>query len=214
MEHIMEIEYTDEGKTAKVDGHRFTRDERTGYYLSSRIIGGSRKRLHVYIWEKHNGAIPDGFEVHHATGDKARNDIEDLQLLTVDEHRRYHAANITEDRRRQMRENMRTKAQPKASEWHKSKQGREWHSKHGKEIWENRKPTKYICTNCGMEFDSTRAYADSENRFCQNKCKSAWRRKSGVDNERRSCEICGTGFTANKYSTAKRCPKCRYIKRS
>lgn len=209
----MEIKYMCNGKVAKVDGYSFTRDERTGYYLSAKPINGRRVRLHVYMWEKHNGAIPKGCEVHHATVDKSRNEIADLQLLTAEEHREYHARNITEERKAQMRDNLINKAIPKAIEWHKSAEGREWHKQHGKDAWKNRKPIKYTCTNCGAEFESLNVYSDKSNRFCSNNCKSAWRRKLGVDDEKRSCEICGAEFTANKYSTRKRCDKCRHIKR-
>lgn len=214
MGHTMEITYSDDGKTAEVDGIRFTRDSRTGYYLSSQSIHGKRKRLHVYVWEKHNGSIPKGYEVHHATGDKARNEIDDLQLLTAEEHRAYHINHMSEERREQLRKNLEEKARPKASEWHRSEEGREWHRKHGRDTWKNRKPITYTCTNCGNEFESLNVYTDNSNRFCCNNCKSAWRRKTGVDNEQRNCEICGSEFTANKYSKAKRCSQCRHIKRS
>ena len=45
----MEVKYANDGKTALVDRLRFTRDEKTGYYLSTKPIEGSRKRLHIYI---------------------------------------------------------------------------------------------------------------------------------------------------------------------
>lgn len=208
----MEIEYSNDGKIATVDGYKFNRDEKTGYYLSTKLTEDRRKRLHIYIWEKHNGAIPKGYHVHHATMDKAKNEIEDLQLLSESEHQRIHAENLSEEQKEKMRENLAKNARPKASEWHRSAEGREWHKQHGRDAWKNRKPIKYICTNCGKEFESLRAYPDTENRFCHNNCKSAWRRKSGVDNEQRNCEICGEQFTANKYSHAKRCSKCRHIK--
>lgn len=208
----MEIKYSPDGKTAIVDGYKFNRDEQTGYYLSSKPIGDRRKRLHIYIWEKHNGAIPKGYHVHHREMDKTKNEITDLQLMTEEEHRKFHAENLTEERKEQMRQNLAIHARPKASEWHRSPEGREWHKQHGRDVWNGRQPKQYTCTNCGKEFESLRYYSDDANRFCHNNCKSAYRRKLGVDNEQRECEICGSEFTANKYSVAKRCDKCRYIK--
>lgn len=208
----MEIQYLRDGKIAKVDGYVFNKDEKTGYYLATKPINGRRVRLHVYMWEKHNGKIPNGYEIHHVTMDKSKNEIGDLALLSAEEHRRLHACNITEERKEQMRKNLLENAIPKAAEWHRSLEGREWHKQHGREAWKNRKPIKYICTNCGKEFESLKVYSDNENRFCHNNCKSAWRRKSGVDNEQRNCEICGDQFITDKYSKRTRCEKCRHIK--
>ena len=40
----MKVQYTKDKKTALYNGEKFTRDEETGYYLSTRDIGGKRKR--------------------------------------------------------------------------------------------------------------------------------------------------------------------------
>lgn len=207
----MEIKYSESRKIATVDGLNFCRDERTGYYLSSKPIGKRRKRLHVYIWEKHNGAIPYGHEVHHLKG-KDHNELSDLLLMSREEHQRFHAENLSDERRAKMRKNLIEKAVPKAAEWHRSKEGREWHRKHGKDVWKNKLPKTYTCTNCGKEFETLNCYSAASNRFCSNNCKSAYRRKLGVDNETRNCQICGKKFTANKYSTKKRCSDCRHIR--
>ena len=53
------------------NGKMFTRDEDTGYYLcSSKSADGSRKRMHVYVWEYYNGFVPSGYHVHHKDEDK------------------------------------------------------------------------------------------------------------------------------------------------
>lgn len=210
----MEVEYSDNGKIATIDGYRFVRDDMTGYYLSSRNIGGVRKRLHVYVWEKHNGAVPKGYHVHHVEFDKSKNEIGDLALLRESEHQRLHGNSFTEERKAALRKNLIENAIPKAVEWHKSPEGRAWHKEHGMECWKNRKQIKYECTNCGNEFESLNTYSESSNRFCCNNCKSAYRRKLGVDDEKRHCELCGDEFTTNKYSKRKRCSKCRNIKRA
>ena len=67
------------------------------------------------------------------------------------------------------------------------------------------------CVVCGKEFE---AINNGQNRFCSNKCKSKWRRDSGVDNETRICKHCGKEFVANKYSKTKFCSrKCSSSKR-
>ena len=64
------------------DGYKFTRDNKTGYYLNSTI----RQRLHRYVWEFYNGPIPKGYHIHHKDFNKANNDISNLQLLSLEEH--------------------------------------------------------------------------------------------------------------------------------
>lgn len=52
-----------------------------------------QKRLrmeHVIVWEKANGAIPQGMQVHHRNGDKLDNRIENLEIMTALQHKRAH----------------------------------------------------------------------------------------------------------------------------
>lgn len=43
------------------DGKKFTRDDKTGYYLcSTGDENNVRKRMHVYVWEYFNGPISKG----------------------------------------------------------------------------------------------------------------------------------------------------------
>ena len=61
-----------------VDGIRFYRDERSGYYKSSHF--SPPKLLHRYIWETRVGEIPSGFEIHHKDQDKSNNALENLDI--------------------------------------------------------------------------------------------------------------------------------------
>lgn len=51
------VEYQENGDLAIINEYKFRRDKKTGYYLSTRLIGKKRKRLHIYVWELINGAI-------------------------------------------------------------------------------------------------------------------------------------------------------------
>jgi len=201
------IEYID--GYAFVDGYKFKRDLKTGYYLSSNKIGKSRKRLHVYIWEKYNGTIPKGYQVHHIDKDKDNNNIDNLRLLEKKEHMLLHGRTMSEERKKELRRILNIKARPLAGEWHKSDEGRAWHSKHAKEQSEKTEPKKYICDYCGNLFETKKAYKAGTNKFCSNKCKSAFRRKSGSDNVIKICEGCGKEFYANKYQKTKYCESCK-----
>jgi uncharacterized CHY-type Zn-finger protein len=182
------------------NGLKFTRDEKTGYYLNSTI----RKRLHRYVWEYYNGEIPKGYQVHHKDHDKSNNNIENLELMTTRNHQTLHGKEHVKERYEEMKKNLIDNAIPASKEWHKSEKGHKWHKQH----YENMKDKLFVektfkCHECGKEFTSTKYEA----KFCCNACKSRWRRKQGYDNETRICEYCGKEFTTNKYSKVRTCSR-------
>lgn len=195
------IEYVENGDLALIDGLKFRRDKRTGYYLNRK----NQVRLHRYIWEKYNGPIAPGFHIHHIDCNKRNNNIENLAIIEKGEHERLHGSMLTEEQKQKMRDNLMENAVPEASKWHGSKDGREWHRQH----YEKMKDALYtktikICEYCGKEYETIN---HGNNRFCSNNCKAAWRRESGVDDEIRNCAFCGKEFTANKYTAKKFCTR-------
>lgn len=199
----MEIEYRENGDLAIFDGHKFRRDKKTGYYLCSSL----RKRLHRYVWEYFNGDVPDGCHIHHKDGDKTNNDLSNLELLTAHDHEVLHGTLLSDEERNQRRENVISKAMPKAKFWHGTEAGKIWHSEHAKNTMKNRKENEYICEMCHKPFVSKKV---GDTKFCSNGCKSAYRRKSGIDNETRVCAWCGEHFLVNKYSKSHTCSRsCR-----
>lgn len=203
------IQYFENKDLAEIDGYKFRRDKKTGYYLSAKPIGETRKRLHVYVWEKENGAVPKGYHIHHVDGDKYNNELDNLALIEGKAHIKYHGRHLTEEEKENRRANLAKNALPKAAEWHKSEEGREWHKTHGKETWVNRKPVTYTCTQCGAKFESLNIYPDGSNTFCSNKCKAAFRRDSGVDDIDKVCKYCGKVYRANKYQGSTCCEDCK-----
>ena len=197
----MTIQYVDDGDVAIFDNLSFRKDKRTGYFLNAK----THKRLHVYVWEYFNGSIPNGYHIHHKDFNKNNNELENLALLTTTEHLKLHGKSWSKERYEQQAEILKEKAIPKATEWHKSEDGREWHKEHYEQM-KNKwyKKDDFVCLNCGKTFT---AVVSGQNKFCSNKCKSAYRRKSGVDNEKRKCEVCGAEFTTSKYSKAKTCSR-------
>lgn len=59
-----------------------------GYYvISSRKEGNHNKKLHRLIYEDFYGIkIPENYHIHHIDGDKANNSIDNLELLSKEEH--------------------------------------------------------------------------------------------------------------------------------
>jgi len=203
------IEYFDNYETAQVDGYKFRKDKKTGYFLSSKKIGGSRKRLHVYIWEKEHGAVPKGYHVHHKDENKNDNELGNLELLSSSKHAKLHGSELSDEERQRRRERVINVVTPAAKKWHGTQEGYEWHSKHAKETMSKRKLIRYICTYCGNEFESKHLYGKNDNRFCSNNCKCTYRRKQGFDNIVKICEGCGKEYVANKYQQTKYCEDCK-----
>lgn len=185
------------------DGHKFTKDEKTGYYLKTTK---PRTRLHIYVWEYYNGCkVPKGFDIHHKDGNKDNNDINNLECVTRKRHNQIHkdSSKWTEEQMKEARERM-NHAREYANKWHSSEEGRAWHKEQYKQTLGNpirRKLIKKKCEECGIEFNTY----NNKSRFCSNKCKSAWRRKSGLDDIEQICVGCGKVFKVNKYRKNKYC---------
>ena len=199
----MEIKYSENKGVAVCDGYKFRRDMKTGYYLSSRRTdAGKRERLHCYVWRRYNGAVPEGYHIHHKDEDKGNNSIENLICVLGTSHTSYHSAKRAKENYDAMCRNLVTNATPKAAEWHHSKEGWAWHSAHAKETIENLEERPYTCECCGKVFYKKPL---GTVKFCSNRCKTKARVLSGVDDEVRHCIVCGGEFVANKYTKRKCC---------
>lgn len=69
-------------------GKKYSVEKETGYLVCT---SGSRRRLHVVMWEQKWGrAVPPGCVIHHLDWNKTHNDINNLICVTVAEHERIH----------------------------------------------------------------------------------------------------------------------------
>ena len=186
------------------DGMRFYRTNENDYFRHS--LGKTTLLLHRYVWEKHNCEIPEGYEIHHIDGDKANNDISNLQLISAHDHRMLHGERLTEEECKWKRQNIKNTAVPKAVEWHKSDEGREWHKQQYEKMKDKlHQKSEHECLNCGKLF-----MGEVKDKYCSNACKSAYRRKNGLNLEERVCVICGKPFMTDKYRKASTCSReCR-----
>lgn len=181
-------------KHIEINGFRFCRDERSGYYRCSTI----KALAHRYAYEHFHGPIPVGHHVHHADRDRSNNAAENLVALSAEDHRQLHIREDGFDMELRSKRiwNMNRKARPAAIDWHKSQAGRAWHAQHAKDSAATMKPRAFVCEKCGSAYD---AKPYGKNRFCSNKCRAAHRRATGVDDETRACAQCAKPFTVNRY---------------
>ena len=71
------------------DGHLINYSSSTGYPT---IWNGSENvLLHRYVWEKYNGPIPEGYQVHHLDKNRLNFDISNLCIIPASDHARHHA---------------------------------------------------------------------------------------------------------------------------
>lgn len=183
------------------DGLRFARyDGNLYYWLKNYPERGRSCSLHVYVWEKHHGPRPEGFQIHHVVRDFRTTDPAHLECIPRSEHARLHAL---ERRASGSLQDFNDLSRQRATEWHRSKAGRAWHAEHGRQIWENVSPETFVCVRCG---DDYLTFACSRKRgFCSPACQSAARRESGVDDEDRVCAVCSAAFRVNRYSRVVTC---------
>ena len=187
------------------NGIIFYQTEPNDYFRHS--VKGTTILMHRYVWEYYNCPIPKGYHIHHKDGNKANNDISNLELLKGTEHYTLHGKLLTDEEREWRRQNVVKNAVPKATEWHKSEEGRAWHKEQVDSRKDNRKYRSLICCYCGNAFTT---FSNKDRKFCSNRCKTAFSRAHNKDREERQCIVCGNMFLTDKYKKAQCCsPKCR-----
>lgn len=196
------------------NGVRFNRDKKTGYYLSSRKINGKRKRLHRFVWESHNGEIPNGFHIHHKNHDKSDNRIENLELIGSKKHLEHHGQHPSKKLIEHRKNNL-DRIRPLTKKWHRSEDGRKQHREQALKTWEKQKKLKIEmkCEQCGEAYTTYQSRAKTS-KFCGNNCKSKFRRSQKIDFIQMTCPVCGAVFEKNKYEKRKTCSKSCGIKLS
>jgi len=70
---------------------------KSGYFRYAKDEEGRLRFEHCINWERHNGKIPLGMQIHHKDLIKTNNDISNLQLVTPFDHKRLHSGCIFVD---------------------------------------------------------------------------------------------------------------------
>ena len=148
-----------------IDGFNFRLYPTEKYFKGWCVIDGKKTKTtaHRYVWQKHNGKIEKGIQIHHKDEDKSNNSIENLEMLSAKEHSKKH---FTDERKEKSRKILIEKAIPKSKEWHTSDEGRKWHSEHAKNslFGEIR---NLICPNCEKNFETKFKIK----KYCSYQCK-------------------------------------------
>lgn len=119
------------------DGKNYYRCGGRGSYFKR---GG--KYLHRAIWEFHNGSIPEKHHIHHIDHNKENNELENLECVLGKEHNSYHSKLDKKGK------SLSTEALTAAAKWHKSEEGRIWHSEHASR---ERPKNNLTCVQCGAD---------------------------------------------------------------
>ena len=167
-------------KTTFFNGCEYCLVSRGRYYIKKTSKNSDRrsaKSLHVDVWEYHNKKqVPKGFVIHHKDFNPFNNDISNLELMENSEHRKLHCDKMSEDKKKRQRDHL-SSIRDKASDWHKSDEGREWHSINAKRSWELIEQTEKECDFCGKTFKTK----GKSCKFCSSNCwhKDSRRKKRG-----------------------------------
>ncbi|WP_367101571.1 HNH endonuclease signature motif containing protein [Fusobacterium gastrosuis] len=171
------------------------------YYLSQSTTNRGRigaKGLHVAIWEFYNKKkVPKGCHIHHKDGNTFNNDISNLECISSSEHAKKH---FKKDEKFYKFIKAGISA---AKKWHSSEEGRKWHSKHGKEVFEKKEEISKKCEECGKDFTTKQKFA----RFCSDKCGEKWRGHNRRIPFKKKCIICGKEFEGTKYKKSSKEPQ-------
>jgi len=180
-------------------GKKFYLDHKTGYWISTTC---PKIRAHRWVWENINGKIPKNCHIHHIDENKSNNDISNLKCLYYEDHLSLH---VNEESRQRAREWI-NQIRPLTKKWHRSEEGKKWHSIHASNTFKRKDPIIKNCNFCTKSFEID-SIDKNRGKFCSNVCKSAQRRKLGLDNIEKKCQLCEKIFKSNKYGKRKYCSR-------
>lgn len=151
------------------------RAEPKGHFVRSQFI-------HRDVWQYCNGEIPNGdYEIHHVDGNKANNDISNLQLLTRVEHGKLHTQHLR---------NPDKKCPTCGKTFHPRSSKQKYCSISCCKGYRTKQNYDRICPCCGKAFKARHKY----NVYCSVSCAAKMRTKNLVE---KTCPLCGKNFSTN-----------------
>lgn len=144
---------------------------------SERYLSRGGKRIHRDAWRVAFGPIPTGCHVHHRDGNILNNRLSNLECLPAALHAGH------KDHKRGPGPN--SLAREKAAEWHRSEEGRLWHSRHAvrSESWTKWTREEKPCEQCGKPHMALVRKSGNSGKYCSNACKVTAYRERGKSAE-------------------------------
>jgi hypothetical protein len=137
-------------------------------YKDERYFSRGTKRLHTEVWKYYKGEIPKGYDIHHIDNNTYNNEISNLNLVYKTLHKRFTGKQRFKNNPEWFKD-FHAKGIEKAKEWHKSAEGLQWHSEHGKACWNKREYFLRNCTVCEKEYKTP--FPD-RSKYCHQNCKA------------------------------------------
>lgn len=140
-------------------------------WASEVYLSRGGKRLHRDVWQLAFGPVPVGCHIHHRDGNVLNNQLENLECVPASEH-------LSESRAKRTKPGdgwLSSTARDKAADWHRSPEGRLWHSRHAKrsKSWTKWKRVPKHCPQCGVEFQALERKSGHSQVYCTRSCKAA-----------------------------------------
>jgi hypothetical protein len=182
---------------------------RTFYRVGRYFIDGDRVALHRQVWEDLHGPIPPGWHIHHIDHNWLNNAPENLEALPGPEHVRRHVLERYQDPETRARVAAQlASVREEAAAWHRSPEGRAWHSQHGTQMWtpegRARMAKTKPCEVCGQDFTAYHRDARMCSRACYQRAAKADRRYETLG---RSCTFCGAEYLTNRHRPTETCSR-------
>lgn len=178
----------------------------TGRYFQNGNRKASERLLHRYIWTKHRGEIPEGYDIHHKNENWEDNSLSNLCIMPKGDHLRLHLSKRLKNphyyrtRLRQLKV-----ARESAKAWHSSEEGIKWHREHAKESLRLTPKKERTCIHCGHKWKTTYHHA----KFCCRSCSSCYYIMHKARKDERLCGHCGKKFLVPYMRKTRFCsPQC------
>jgi hypothetical protein len=167
----------------------FRKPKNERYYKSHSKQGKTyREYLHREIWKFYNGEIPKDCHIHHVDGNRENNSIENLKCTKKTKHLSEHSKQNWKNKEyRNKQITHLDKIRPKTTEWHRSEEGRTWHSIHGQLVWDNMEKVEKICQNCGKTYFTYKS-KEKQSKFCNSLCKEKHGRIKRKELQNNTCK--------------------------
>lgn len=146
-------------------------------YPSERYLSRGGRTLHRDVWSSAFGAIPKDCHIHHKDSDTINNSLSNLECMPKSEH-----LSQSSGKRRRPRNPgdwFSPEARARATEWHRSEEGRLWHSRHAKrsKSWQKWQREDKPCAFCGQVVSMLVRKSGNAQKYCSNNCKAAHYRR-------------------------------------